>query len=77
MITECEKILIRILKAIGLSEDDTVGVMASLETPEQQDMLVDFLEANRNATNQDVLRETVRILKLEDLTNCGTEAINE
>lgn len=63
MLTKCEKILVRCLKAIGMNEEDAVAVMISLETVEQQDMMAEFLEANRNATGQDVLRETVRILK--------------
>ena len=46
-----------------MNEDDAVAVMISLETVEQQDMLAEFLEANKDATDQDVLRETVRILK--------------
>ena len=64
MLTESEKILVRILKAVGLSKDDTVGVIVSLETPEQQEMLVDFLASNRDATDQDVPKETVHILKM-------------
>ena len=63
MLTKGEEILVRCLKAIGMSEDDTVGVILALETPEQQDMLADFLWNNRDATNQDVLKETIRILK--------------
>ena len=63
MLTKCEEILLRCLKAIGMNEEDAVAVMISLETVEQQDMLAEFLEANKDATDQDVLRETVRILK--------------
>lgn len=63
MLTKSEEILIRCLKAIGMTEDDTVGVMMALESQEQQDMLADFLWDNRDATDQDVLRETIRILK--------------
>ena len=63
MLTKGEEILVRCLKAIGMSEDDTVGVILALETPEQQDMLADFLWNNRDATDQDVLKETIRILK--------------
>lgn len=64
MVTKCEEILILCLKAIGVSEDNAVNVIISLETVEQQDMLAEFLTANQDATEQDVLRETVRILKL-------------
>ena len=63
MLTKGEEILVRCLKAIGMSEDDTVGVILALETPEQQDMLADFLWNSRDATDQDVLKETIRILK--------------
>ena len=63
MVTKSEEILLRCLKAIGMNEEDAVAVMISLETVEQQDMLAEFLEANKDATDQDVLRETVRILK--------------
>lgn len=63
MLTECEKILIRILKAFGLSWDETAGVLTALETPEQWRMLVGFMDTNREATSQEVLRETIRILK--------------
>ena len=64
MLTKGEEILIRWMKAIGMSEDDTVGVILALETPEQQDMLAEFLSINRDATDQDVLKETLRILRL-------------
>ena len=64
MVTKREEILILCLKAIGVSEDNAVNVVLSLETVEQQDMLAEFLAANRDATEQDVLRETVRILKM-------------
>lgn len=65
-LTEAEKILIRILKCMGLDEDETVGTVLSLDTPEKQDMLVDFIEMNRDATSQEILREVLRILKATD-----------
>ena len=64
IVTEREIILIHWLKAIGVSEDNAVNVIISLETVEQQDMLAEFLTANQDATEQDILRETVRILKI-------------
>ena len=63
MLSKREEILIRWLKAIGMSEDNTMGVILALDTPEKQDTLARFMTGNKDATDQDVLRETVRILK--------------
>ena len=66
MVTKSEEILIRWLKAVGVSGDNAVNIMISLDSPKQQDMLAEFLTVNRNATEQDILKETVRILKATD-----------
>ena len=63
MLSSSEKILIRWLKAIGMSEDEVIGTITALDTPEKQDMLAEFLTANRDATAQEALKEVMRVLK--------------
>ena len=67
MVTKGEEILIHWLKAVGVSRDNAVNIMIALDSPRQQDMLAEFLTVNRNATEQDILKETVRILKATDI----------
>ena len=66
MVTKCEEILIHWLRAIGVSEENAVNVMLALETPEQQDMLAEFMTDNKGATEQDILKEAIRILKVTE-----------
>ena len=74
-LTESEKILIRILKCMGLDEDETVGTVLSLDTEEKQDMLVEFIGTHREATSQEILREVIRILKVTDEETADLEPI--
>ena len=62
-LTQTEKFLIAGLKLFDLTEEEQESIFLMLQTEEQQVAMMDFLAANRNATQQDILWEMVRILR--------------
>ena len=61
--TQTEKHLATGLRLFGLTEDDQEAVFLVLQTEEQQLAMVDYMLKHQNASEQDILKETVRILK--------------
>ena len=63
-LTRAQQHLIRWLKVIGCSEDETVGIILMADTPEKRDELMDFMAENpEEVTPQDVLTKLAEILK--------------
>ena len=61
--TKTEKILLDGLIYFGLDKEEVIGTMMFLQTEQQQIRMIDYLMNNRNATSQDILKETMRIIK--------------
>lgn len=61
--TQTEKHLVIGLKLFGLTEENQRAIFLALQTEEQQRAMVDYLMEHLNADEQDILKETVRILK--------------
>ena len=59
--TRLHELFAQILLDIGLSEEQCVALMTILQTPEQMDQMVDYIEKHEMATMSEVLEEAVRI----------------
>lgn len=57
--TPAQKHLVRWLKIVGCSEDETIGIMLAMDTPMKRDRLMSWMAENRRATPQDILRITM------------------
>ena len=62
-LTETQKLLIRGLRLFNLDEETQEGIFLSLQNEAQQWELMDFLCANKTATEAEIIKETIRILK--------------
>ena len=61
--TKTEKHLVIGLKLFGLTEENQRAIFLALQTEKQQRTLVDYMMEHLSASEQDILKETVRILK--------------
>ena len=59
--TNTEAMLIDGLKLFGLTKEEIVVTLLSLNTEEKQNQLIDFLVNHRSATTQEVLRKSRKI----------------
>ena len=61
-ITEKELILVDILKNIGVSKQNTLKIMHTLRPKEEwRDILVDYIDSNRTATQEQILAKAMEI----------------
>ena len=61
-ITEKELILVDILKNIGVSKQNTLKIMHTLRPKEEwRDILVDYKDSNRKATQEQILAKATEI----------------
>ena len=60
-LTETQKLLIRCLLLFGVGKDAIVGIISALETPEQVDGMMEWLDEHRTATISDILKKTVEL----------------
>ena len=60
-LTETQKLLIRCLLLFGVEKDAIVGMISALETPEQVDGMMEWLDEHRTATTSDILKKTVEL----------------
>ena len=65
-LTPAQKHLIRWLKVMGMAEDETVGIMLALDTPEKRDKLMMWMAQHREATPSDIIGKTIDILRMEE-----------
>ena len=65
-LTPAQKHLIHGLKMFGMAEDETVGIMLALDTPEKRDKLMVWMAQHREATPSDIIGKTIDILRTED-----------
>ena len=68
-LTKAQKHLIHWLKIIGMSEDETVGIMVAMKTPRQRDMLMSWMADHREATKSDIIGRVMYILKVKDFAD--------
>lgn len=62
-LTRQEKFLIDTLKALKLNEEETIGALALLKTPQMKDELLDWIAENQTATNQELMNKVGQIIK--------------
>ena len=68
-LTNAQKHLIHWLKIIGMSEDETVGIMVAMKTPRQRDLLMSWMADHREATKSDIIGRVMYILKVKDFAD--------
>lgn len=66
-LTPAEKHLIKWLKIMKCSEDETVGIMLLLNTPEKRDKMMQWMAKNTKATPSELLGTTMDILRMKNL----------
>ena len=65
-LTPAQKHLIRGLKMFGVGEDETVGIILMLDTPEKRDKLMVWMAQNLEATPLEIMKKTLDILRMEE-----------
>ena len=61
-LTMAEKYLTKWLKVMNCSEDETVGIMLILDTPEKRDRMMQWMSKNLKATPSDLIGKTMDIV---------------
>ena len=61
-LSPAQKHLIKWLRYYGIEKDAIVGIVASLEKPEQLDKMMEWMSEHRELTTQEALRKLVEIL---------------
>ena len=64
-LTPTEELLIEGLTAFEVSKENTIGVLLFLQTEIQQNLLIDYMRNHQEATEQDILQEMKRILRMK------------
>ena len=54
-LTPAQKYLIKWLKVMKCSEDETIGIMILMDTPKKRDDLMQWLTKNQKATPSEIL----------------------
>jgi hypothetical protein len=62
-LTPAQRHLIRWLKVMGCTEEETIGIFLFADTPEKRDELMMYMAENLTATPQDILEKLEQILK--------------
>jgi len=62
-LTGQEKFLISTMKALNISVDDTIGILAILKTTQQRDELLDWIATNLTATEREIMNKVGEIVK--------------
>ena len=60
-LTPAQKHLIRWLKVIGAEEDEVIGIMLLMDTPEKRDRLMSWMAENLEITVSDVIEKSLDI----------------
>lgn len=53
------ELLIHLLVNRGATEDETVGIMMTLQSPQEQWALVKWMASNREATMQEIIKKSL------------------
>ena len=61
LLTPAQKHLVRWLKIMKCSEDETVGIMLLLDTPEYRDKMMQWMMDNPEATPSDLIGKALDI----------------
>ena len=61
-LTPAEKHLIRWLKVMGVTEEEVIGIMLFLDTPEKRDKMMAWMAENPKVTPSDLLGITMDII---------------
>ena len=62
-LTPAQKHLIHWLKIMGMSLEETLGVMLLLDTPERRDKMMEWMSRNPNAIPSDLIGVALGIVK--------------
>ena len=73
-LTKAQKHLIAGLNIFGVEKDAIVGIVLTLERPEQQDALMEWMCQHRGATTAEILRQTALLAKQPELDDETTQA---
>ena len=63
-LTPMEKKLALTLRTFDIQKDEFVAVILFLQREEQQEMILQVLEKNKSATQNDILKEMLRIYRM-------------
>ena len=63
MLTPAQKHLIKWLKLMKCSEDETVGIMMLLDTPEYRDKMMAWMSKHPEATPSDLIGQALAITR--------------
>ena len=64
MLTEKQMYLMKCLKAYGLEQDEGCGTLILLKTEEQQDKMLKWMKSHTTASQEEVLKNALRIAEL-------------
>ena len=63
-LTEAEKLIVRGSKLMGADRDEATAILLALETPEQQEEMLDWMAENlETATPSDLIGKTMDIIR--------------
>ncbi len=65
-LTQIEKKLIRTLMQFDIGEEEQEAVFLEMREEPQQMMMLQFLEKNKTATQNDILKEMLRICRMTE-----------
>ena len=61
-LTKAQKHLIDGLKIFGVEKDAIIGIMLTLEKPEQQDAMMEWMCKHKGASTSDILGKTAELV---------------
>lgn len=61
VLTPAQQHLIKGLKIMRVEEDEMIGIMLLMDTPEKQDQLMMWMSKNQKATPSDILGKAMEI----------------
>ena len=65
-LTKMQELLIELLQAFGVRKDIIVAVLLMVNTDDQIMELTEFMDRNRQATEDEIIEEAVRISEMEE-----------
>ena len=60
-LTEKQQLLLNGLELFKVEQEAIIGIMITLQQPEEMDMLMDYMMKNQKATQEEILLKTVEI----------------
>lgn len=65
-LTKMQELLIELLQAFGVRKDIIMAVLLMVNTDNQIMELTEFMDRNRQATEDEIIEEAVRISEMEE-----------